>query len=171
MGEIDISFFLLNSNAEGGPAELPPKDDHAVYLYTGMVREEQSTSGDVLKQLNERGNTVLGIHDSFCQGCSRRGRGGCPAEFGSALGCPNLGVDFLTMDNRVYFTPWGSDMDRLAEQTAAWGKTFHGPNYVGLNMLCSVSADEAEDRQKWSNLMFRDSKYSPAEYKMRGLAP
>jgi hypothetical protein len=45
----------------------------------------------------------------------------------------------------------------LAEKTATWGNTFHSSSYVGLNLLCSIRADETGTPHEWTTKMFPDT--------------
>lgn len=43
----------------------------------------------------------------------------------------------------------------LAHATAAWGQSFHGYDYVGMGLLCSIRADEFADHRDWTADQFQ----------------
>jgi hypothetical protein len=112
-GDVSLSYSVVNETTQ-----LPPMDSDTIFIFVGYMEPSEEGPGkgtvqpavQVIQELIKRGSRTLLIHDSWC---FDEGPELNPETMGSALGCPNLGPDIYSLEDRTYFTPWGSEVTHL----------------------------------------------------------
>lgn len=106
--DLDITYHVLLDFMATYKLARSDADDDTTYLVIGEMTD---LTHEVVNRLRAHGNKVFSIDDSLCFGCDHP-KGGCTAQYGVPMGCPNLPEDIRwtsAIADRMYFTPFGSE--------------------------------------------------------------
>jgi hypothetical protein len=74
---------------------------------------------------------------------------------GSQLGVIKAYLETKPMSDIMHAVDWKTS--ELAKETTDWFQRFHGPHYVGLNLLCSLHGEASADHVNWTASMYKSA--------------